>query len=71
MEVSASTIVGRESARGELFGFERIAATIRQCCAEDPSAEILVDRLIADVQTFIGETPLEDDMTVVALAVET
>jgi ligand-binding sensor domain-containing protein/serine phosphatase RsbU (regulator of sigma subunit) len=59
------------NARGEILGFERTAETVRRCCAEKPSAEALVDRLIAEVQTFIGETPLEDDMTVVALVVET
>ena len=57
--------------REEMFGFERTAETIRQACAEDLSAEGLIDRLIGAVQEFAGETPQGDDMTVVVLKVET
>ena len=54
----------------EMFGFERTAETIRQACAEDLSAEALIDRLIDAVQGFAGDVPQGDDMTVVVLKVE-
>ena len=56
--------------REEMFGFERTAETIRQACAEDLSAEALIDRLIGAVKDFAGEMPQGDDMTVVVLKVE-
>ena len=34
------------NAQKEIFGFERTAETIRLACAEDLSAEAIVDRLI-------------------------
>ena len=57
-------------AQEEIFGFERTAETIRQACAEDLSAEALVDRLIGAVQDFAGDVSQGDDMTVVVLKVE-
>ena len=57
-------------AQEEIFGFERTAETIRQACAEDLSAEALIDRLIGAVKDFAGEMPQGDDMTVVVLKVE-
>ena len=56
---------GNES--GEIFGFERTAAAIEQGCAQDLAAGALVDHLIAEVQTFAGRAPQDDDMTIVAL----
>jgi len=53
-----------------IFGFERTAETIRQVCAEDLSAEVLIDRLIGTVKDFTGDAPQGDDMTVVVLKVE-
>ena len=52
---------------GEIFGFERTAAAIKQGCARDLAAGALVDHLIAEVQTFAGGAPQDDDMTIVAL----
>ena len=57
--------------REEMFGFERTAETIRQACAEDLSAEGLIDHLIGAVEDFAGDAPQGDDMTVVVLKVET
>ena len=63
-------IIEAESTEGEIFSFERTAETIRQACAEDLSAEALIDRLIGAVKDFAGEMPQGDDMTVVVLKVE-
>ena len=51
----------------EIFSFERTAEVIRQGCQEGLSAEELIDRLIGEVQTFAGEAPQGDDMTVVVM----
>jgi len=58
------------NAQEEIFGFERTAETIRQACAENLSAETLIDRLIGTVRDFTGDVPQGDDMTVVVLKVE-
>ena len=63
-------IIEAENPAGELFGFEQTAETIRQACAEDLSAEALIDRLIGTVKAFAGDAPQGDDMTVVVLKVE-
>ena len=55
---------------GEIFGFERTAETIHQACAEDLSADAIVERLIGIVKDFAGDAPQGDDMTVVVLKVE-
>jgi phosphoserine phosphatase RsbU/P len=62
-------IVEAENPSGELFGFERTADAIRRGCAENLSAEALIDALIAEVKTFAGEMPQGDDQTVVVLRI--
>jgi len=54
----------------EIFGFERTAETIRQCCQKDLSAQGLIDRVIESVRDFAGEAPQGDDMTCVVVKVE-
>ena len=58
------------NAEKQMYGFERTAETIRQACAEDLPAEVLIDRLLAEIQAFTGEEPQGDDRTVVVLRVE-
>ena len=57
--------VGDEAVNSEceMFGDERIQATIRQGCTEGLSAEALVDRLLAEVRSFCGDVAQKDDMT--------
>ena len=63
-------IIEMSDPSGEFFGFERTTETIHQGCAEDLSAEALIDRLIGTVQDFAGDVPQGDDITVVVLRVE-
>jgi DNA-binding LacI/PurR family transcriptional regulator len=49
----------------QLYGFERLAASIAAAPAED--AQSLLSHILADVAAFIGEAELHDDMTVVAV----
>jgi len=58
------------NAQEQIFGFEQTAETIRQACAENLSAEVLIDRLIGTVKDFAGDAPQGDDMTCVVLKVE-
>jgi len=63
-------IIEMSDPSGEFYGFERTAETIRRGCAEDLSAEALIDHLIGAVKSFAGDAPQGDDMTVVVLKVE-
>ncbi|MBI2501728.1 MAG: SpoIIE family protein phosphatase [Candidatus Latescibacteria bacterium] len=58
------------NARGEIFGFERTAETIRRGCQEDLSAEALLARITQEVKAFSGNIPQGDDQTVVVLKVD-
>ena len=51
-------------------GFEQTAAVIQGLCSGDISAEDLINHLIATVQTFTGNVPQRDDMTVVVLKID-
>ncbi|MFC1525251.1 two-component regulator propeller domain-containing protein [Candidatus Latescibacterota bacterium] len=58
------------NAEGESFGDDRIREVIRKSGVEDLTARALIDRLVAQVETFVGELPQADDMTVVVVKVE-
>ena len=63
-------IVEAANATDELFGFERVAATVRQGCIDDLSSEDLLQYLLAEVEQFTGDIPRADDQTVVILTVQ-
>jgi len=63
-------IIEAENSESDLFGFERTAETIKKGCEETFNAQQLLDYLISEVKTFMGDTPQGDDQTVVVLAVE-
>ena len=63
-------IIEATNEAGEMFGFERTAEAIRKGCAEDLSAEALLERIIAAVKGFSQGVPQGDDQTVVVLKVE-
>ncbi len=54
-------------ALGREFGYERLMDVIREHCAGPSRA--LVDAIFAAVEEFRGETPPNDDMTVVAVRI--
>lgn len=56
-------LVEAHNASGELFGFERLDAILSTCATLSPQA--LIDRIIAEVQTFMGNVAQHDDMTLV------
>jgi phosphoserine phosphatase RsbU/P len=54
-------------AHGEEFGSARLIAVVEQCKAG--TARHIVDEIFAEVQTFRGDTPPNDDMTAVAIRI--
>jgi serine phosphatase RsbU (regulator of sigma subunit) len=54
----------------ELFGDERLIATLNQGCKENLNAEALLDQVVNKVRAFTGEAPQGDDQTLVILAVD-
>ena len=62
-------LIEAANADEEIYGFEQTAETIRQACADGLSAEALIDHLVSEIQTFVGDEPQGDDMTCVALRV--
>ena len=63
-------IVEMGNADGEIFGFGRTAAIIRQGCIEDLPAEGMIERLVDAARSFADGAPQEDDMTCVVVRVE-
>ena len=63
-------IIEAANTQEDVFGFEQTAEMIRAGCAENLSAEELLERMFIEVQAFIGDAPQGDDMTVVVLKVE-
>ncbi|MBT4503571.1 MAG: serine/threonine-protein phosphatase, partial [Gemmatimonadetes bacterium] len=64
-------LVEAANVQEEIFGFDQVAESIRQGCADDLSAAALIDRLIGAVQDFSGDVSQADDMTCVVLKVNT
>ena len=63
-------IVEAQNEAGELFGFDRLEATIQEI-APTKDAELIAEHLIYKVQNFMGEAEDQhDDMTVVVVVVE-
>ena len=60
-------LIEATNAEEEIYGYEQTAETIRQACAAGLCAEALIDRLVSEVQVFVGDEPQSDDMTCVAL----
>jgi serine phosphatase RsbU (regulator of sigma subunit) len=56
------------SATGEILGFERLEAAIAQ--APPGGATTMADHLKSVVDSFVGQTELEDDLTIVVLQVK-
>ena len=63
-------IVEAENAAGELFGFERTARTIHQACGQGLSAVHTLERIVAAVDQFTGDTPAGDDRTCIVIGVK-
>ncbi|MEW6752970.1 MAG: SpoIIE family protein phosphatase [Candidatus Latescibacterota bacterium] len=62
-------VVEAESTAGEVFGYERTAAALREGCVAGLSAGALVEHLVGAVQQFTAGRSQEDDITCVVLHV--
>jgi len=59
-------MIEAHDAHGEQFGFDRVAAVVRERAADGPDAAL--EALHAAVARWTGDAPLEDDQTVLMLA---
>ncbi len=58
-------VVEAHNTEGELFGFERLEATVLEAPISD--LRVLVDLVIERVQDFMGSAEQHDDITMVAV----
>jgi sigma-B regulation protein RsbU (phosphoserine phosphatase) len=58
------------NAQGEEFGIERLGEVLALCRRGSPDPEKLVVEVMDRVRHFRGSTPIADDFTLLALAVE-
>ena len=56
-------------AYGEQYGFDRAAELVRVACAEESSADGILDRILETVKAFRGSEPQMDDVTCVVLKI--
>ena len=59
-------IVEAKNGHGELFGFERLEATILEV-VHTRDAQVIANHIIDAAQIFTGEAEQHDDMTVVVV----
>jgi serine phosphatase RsbU (regulator of sigma subunit) len=59
-------IVEAHNEQGELFGFDRLEATINDIIGER-DAELIAEHIIQTATDFMGDTEQDDDMTVVVV----
>lgn len=64
---SDGVVEARAEGSDELFGFERLEESLRRHAGESPGQ--LRDRVLEDVERFVGPSPREDDQTVLVLRV--
>ena len=58
-------IVEAMNEKEEMFGFERLLATVEESSAQ--SAEALLNRILSRIRKFCGSTAQHDDLTVIVL----
>jgi phosphoserine phosphatase RsbU/P len=60
-------VVSAQNGERLLYGFDRLAATVRHSAAEVP--QFVIDAVLADLAAFCGDAPYSDDVTIVVVAV--
>jgi serine phosphatase RsbU (regulator of sigma subunit) len=60
-------VVEAHSPEGELWGFERLEASLASASTHSPAD--LIERVLADLRAFTADAPQHDDMTLVAIRV--
>ena len=61
-------IVEAKNADGELFGFERLLEIVNE--GRSDGANTLMNRILAQVDSFVGQAPQHDDLTVIVISRE-
>lgn len=67
--LSSDGLIEARNKQGELFGFDRLQSELMNLPA-DISAQAAVDHLVNRVESFIGESDLYDDLTLLIVRVE-
>ncbi len=65
MVVGTDGIREAQNNKGDMFGSDRLRESIRK--RADESAETIQNGIIEDLEIFQGETPQEDDITLVVV----
>lgn len=66
---SSDGVAEARNSQGEIFGFSRLETVLREI-PQQASAQMVVDRLVAQLQSFIDTAPVSDDVTLVVVRVE-
>ncbi len=61
-------IIEAHNSDNDMFGFERFEALLREVARLSPAA--IIDHVLQTVQTFAGDTPQHDDITLVVMRIE-
>jgi serine phosphatase RsbU (regulator of sigma subunit) len=62
-------IVEAKNEIGQMFSFDRLEAALQRLCADRAPLQI-IEGLLTEMQTFVGETEQHDDITLVVVQVE-
>lgn len=66
---SSDGLTEARNGEGEIFGFDRLETALRQI-PRHATAQMVIDRLVERLQSFIGSADLSDDVTLVVVRVE-
>jgi sigma-B regulation protein RsbU (phosphoserine phosphatase) len=64
---SDGLIEARREGTEDLFGFDRLEAILREVAGH--GASVVRDRVLRELQAWVGEEPREDDLTLLVLRV--
>jgi PAS domain S-box-containing protein len=65
--LSSDGLVEARNARKEMFGFERLETAVQS--GPQTSAEAMMSHLIAELEAFVGDTELYDDITLLVVQI--
>jgi serine phosphatase RsbU (regulator of sigma subunit) len=68
--LSSDGIVEAMNIYNELYGFDRLVQRLASAPGNGHSAQALLDWILTDVRAFVGEAEAHDDVTMVAIVVQ-
>lgn len=67
--LTSDGVIEAMDASGEMYGFDRLAASV--AAANCQTAQTMLEYVLTEVRDFMGKTDMHDDLTMVAIMVET